>query len=131
MFVALDKLAKSADFPATVALDNLAKSADFPATRTEVLPKTIRDNLSNLGSRLGLGKSNESQSSSSSSGPSANTRSHVQKTNAPQFKVGDRVVTYNKQQVPIHGTVKTTGGQTHSNSGKLNVVGIETVRYYY
>ena len=37
------------------------------------------------------------------------------------------MVSYNNDQIPIHGTVKWTGGQAHTESGKLNVVGIETV----
>ena len=86
-----------------------------------------------MGSRLGPGKSSETHSQGSPSdpgsrqGPAASTRSQTQKTNTPQFKVGDRVVSYNKQQVPIHGTVKWTGGQALTEGGKMNVVGIETV----
>ena len=40
---------------------------------------------------------------------------------------GDRVVTNNKNQTPIHGTVRWTG-TADTDGGKVNVVGIETVR---
>ena len=119
-----------------MSLDKLAKRADFPAIKNEPSSKTqssVGDNLGNLGSRLGLGKSSETHSQGSSSnpgsrqGPAASTRSHTQKTNTPQFKVGDRVISYTKHQIPIHGTVKWTGGQTPTDSEKMNVVGIETV----
>ena len=56
---------------------------------------------------------------------------NAQTTKAPppsntRFHKGDRVITYNKDQIPIHGTVRWTG-EANTNSGKVNAVGIETV----
>ncbi len=56
------------------------------------------------------------------------TRSQTQKKHVSRFKNGDRVVCYTKDQIPIYGTVRWTG-ESVSNSEKVNVVGIETVRY--
>ena len=116
-----------------MSLDKLAKRADFHAIKKEPSSKTQSSVVGNQGSRLGLGKSRETHSQGSPSNPgsrqgqAASTRSQTQKTNTPLFKVGDRVVSYNKDHVPIHGTVKWTGGQTPVEGGKMNVVGIETV----
>ncbi|XP_064393285.1 uncharacterized protein LOC135340813 [Halichondria panicea] len=97
-------------------------------------------------SRLGLktdseGKSQNSpggRANTSQVGLAANTHTQGHTNSGFRFHKGDRVVTHNKDQVPIHGTVRWTG-IANTDGGKVNAVGIETVRtvvccethYYY
>ncbi len=68
------------------------------------------------------------QQPKSSTLPGANP--HIQGSCAdkpPVFKINDRVVVYNRKNVPIHGTVRWTGRNIHTRTLNTNHIGIETV----
>ncbi len=45
----------------------------------------------------------------------------------PRFKINDRVVVYNKKNVPMHGIVRWTGMNVQTKTLDTNHIGIETV----
>ena len=45
----------------------------------------------------------------------------------PRFKLGDRVVAFNKKGIPVHGTVRWVGMSVASRKFTVTVAGIETV----
>ena len=85
-------------------------------------------------SRLGLKADSEGKSQNTPGGRAntsqgrlaASTRSQGHKNSGSRFHKGYRVVTNNKDQTPIHGTVKWTG-EANTDGDNVNVVGIETV----
>ena len=107
MFESLDKLAPNADHP-------LIATGEIAAKRSPPAPTNIPG------------------TQSTSLGPHLNTRFQTQKDPVsivlppPQFKKGERVVTYNKDQIPIYGIVRWTGLVNHGEV-KVNAIGIETV----
>ena len=45
----------------------------------------------------------------------------------PVFKINDRVVIYNRKNVPMHGTVRWVGRNVYTRTLDTNYIGIETV----
>ncbi len=107
MFVSLDKLASTPDI----------RPANHQATKPGPGKKGLFEKFKDGPVKTLTDKVN---------GPA--TRSQTQKKHVFHFKNLDRVVCYTKDQIPIHGTVRWTG-EGFSDTVKLNVVGIETVRY--
>ena len=107
MFESLDKLAPNAEHP-LIATSEIAAKPSQPAP------------------------ANKPDTQSTSLGPHLNTRFQTQKDPVsislppPRFKKGERVVTYNKDQIPIYGIVRWTGLVNHGEA-KVNTIGIETV----
>ncbi len=115
MFVSLEKLATTPNFRPT-------KPPNARTTKATYLPNQVL-------TRLGLKTNNEGTGdrANTSQGPAAGTRSsQVHKNSGSRFKKGDRVVTHNKDQIAIHGTVRWTA-EANNDGDKVNVIGIETV----
>ncbi len=112
-----------------VSLEKLATTPNFRPTKTPNA-QTTKATLPNLVlSKLGLKTNNEGtggRANTSQGPPAAGTHSQGHKNSGFRFQKGDRVITHNKDQIAIHGTVRWTG-EANTNSGKVNAIGIETV----
>ena len=118
-----------------VSLEKLAPTPNFRPTRTPNAQPTKATLPNQVLSRLRLKADSEDKpqnmpggrANTSHAGPAASTRSQGRhKNSGSRFHKGDRVVTHNKDQVPIHGTVRWTG-ESNTKGDKVNVIGIETV----
>ena len=110
MFVSLERL-------------NFCPTKIPTAQTTKVtLPQQVRSRLDKWINNEDKSQNTPGGRANNSQRPTASTRSQGHKNSGSRFHKGDRVVTHNKDQVPIHGTVRWT-----RDSGKVNVVGIETV----
>ncbi len=109
-----------------VSLEKLATTPNFRPTKTLNAPTTKPTLPNQVLTRLGLKTNNEGTGGRASQGPAAGTRSQGHKNSGSRFKKGDRVVTHNKEQIPIHGTVRWTA-EANTDGDKVNVIGIETV----
>ncbi len=112
-----------------VSLERLATTPNYQPTKTPNAQTTKPTIPNQVLTRLGLKTKNEGTGdrANTSQGLAAGTRSsQVHKNSGFRFKKGDRVTTHNKDQILIHGTVRWTG-ETNTDSGKVNAVGIETV----
>ncbi len=110
-----------------VSLEKLSSTPVFRLSNAQTTKSTT------VFPRLGLRTHNEGKSqntpggrANTSQGPAGSTRSQGHKNSGSRFQKGDRVITYNKDQIAIHGTVKWIG-ETNTDGGKVNAVGIETV----